>query len=220
MRRYSSLAAFAGLLMLASGVMATPPSNGFIGVFGDPAGTNCCINMNPSGNGFLYVFAVTGGAASAGITGAEFRVSVEPAVPGANFNWNPANGVVSSGSPVDNGAGGGISLSFQSCQTQTGTAGDKVLLGTIHTTGLTGQHQLVVRRHSTPNPNFACPCVMDCGGPASRVCLTLQQGDPELLGQEPAAFTSTINDPSCAGASCGYVAIEASTWTTMKNLFR
>ena len=74
--------ASAGLLGLAA-CLATPalaqtniayPTDGYIGVFGDIAATNCCITLPPNAATTLHIIAVTGGQTSAGITGAEFRV--------------------------------------------------------------------------------------------------------------------------------------------------
>jgi len=218
----SSLLALGVCTALAGSAAAAPPSNGYIGAFGDVAGTVCCISTNASGNGHVYVFAVTGGASAAGITGAEFKVSVEPAAPGATFSWNPASGTTSNGAPMDNGSGGGITVSFGNCQTQTGLAGDKVLLGTVHVFGMTTEHQLVVRRTDTPvNPSFMCPSVQLCDSPAfTQVCLTYQQGDPALGGEEPAAFTTVVNSATCAGTSCGFVAVNESTWSQVKHLYQ
>ncbi len=208
---------------LLGSAAAAPPSNGYIGAFGDAAGTACCVTLNAAGNGRLYVFAVTGGASAAGITGAEFKVSVEPAAPGVNFTWNPAVGVtVSNGNLMDNGSGGGIYVSFGNCQSVTGLAGDKVLLGSVHVMGMTTEHQLVVRRSDAPiNPSFMCPSVQLCDAPAfTQVCLTYQQGDPALGGQEPAAFTSAVNSATCSGTSCGFVALTESTWSLIKHLYQ
>lgn len=223
MSRFSLIAALALCTTLAASAMAEPPSNGYIGVFGDAAGTDCCITLNAAGNGKLHVFMVTGGASSEGISGAEFKVSIEPAAPGATFNWKPSNIVsASTGNPIDNGNGGGAFLTLKSCQTETGLAGDKIKLGELQVNGLTGEHQLVVRRADQPvNSNFTCPSVLLCDAPAyTQVCLTLKDGDPALNGEEAAAFVSAVNSPDCSGTSCGFVATEEKTWTTVKGLFR
>src|SRR5262245_45204443 len=210
MRRYSTLVAAGGLLALAGNVMAAPPNNGYIGVYGDAAGTICCVTTDPSGNGRMYVFAVTGGSTAAGFTSAEFRIALEPATPGATFTWNVAAGATSVGDPMDNGAGGGASVTFPSCQTVTGTAGDKIELGSVMIRGVNGLHQLVVRQHTTSSPSFACPSMVLCDAPTStRVCLTLQDGDPALNGEDPVSFRTAMNDPACSGASCGFVAVES-----------
>jgi len=209
--------------LLPGSAVAAPPNNGYIGVFGDAAGTNCCITMNSSGNGRFYLYLVTAGATAAGFTGAEFRVSIEPSASGVGFVWNPAGGVVlNSGDPIDNGSGGGLFMSFSSCQTVTGLAGDKIPLGTIHVMAMTTQHEAKVRMHSTPsNPRFSCPSVTLCDAAAfTQVCLTLEQGDPALGGDEPVAFTSAVNSTSCSGTSCGFVAVAPSTWSQVKSLFQ
>jgi hypothetical protein len=220
----SSILMTLALSLVATVAMAEPPSNGYIGVFGDAAGTDCCISLTKSGNGKLHVYAVTGGASSEGLAGAEFKISVEPPAPGAFFHWNPAKGAnMSVGDPIDNGDGGeGMTITFAECQTQTGLAGDKVLLGTLHVYHLTGEHRLVVRRHNTPtNANFTCPSMLLCDAPAyTQVCLTMKEGDPALAGEEPAAFVSAVNASSCAGTSCGFVSTETKTWSTVKDLFR
>lgn len=223
MSRFSVLTALALCLTLATSAIADPPSNGYIGVFGDAAGTNCCVTLNAVGNGKLHVFMVTGGASVDGISGAEFKISVEPAAPGATFNWKPSNNISAvTGNPVDNGSGGGAFVTLKSCEGSTGLAGEKIELGTIQVNGLTGEHQIVVRRSDAPvNANFTCPSVLLCDAPAyTQVCLTLKEGDGALNGEEPAAFVTAINSPDCAGASCGFVATEDKTWTTVKGLFR
>jgi len=211
------------LALMSATATAELPSNGYIGVFGDAAGTDCCVSLNAAGNGKLSVFMVTGGSTSAGITGAEFKISVEPPAPDAVIHWSPApSSNVSVGNPVDNGDGGGNLVTFKTCQSQTGLAGDKVRLGSLHVINLTGEHKLVVRKHDAPlNSAFNCPSVLLCDGPVfTQVCLTLKDGDPALGGEEPAAFVSAVNSPGCAGTSCGFVSTEETTWTSVKGLFR
>jgi len=222
MRRLELLVTVGWCLLWISSATAAPPANGYVGVFGDDLGTDCCVVMNSAGNGRFYVFAVTGGATASGFTGAEFRVSIEPSEPLATFQWAPAAGIsVTNGDPIANGAAAGVDVTFQNCQTQTGLAGDKTLLGTVHVLKLTAEHQVVVRAHSVPSdPSFACPTLTLCDAPAfTRVCLTLQDGDPALGGEEAASFTSAVNSATCAGTSCGFVAIEPSTWSQVKNLY-
>jgi len=197
--------------------------NGYIAVFSDNLGTRCCFSTHADGSERMYVYAVTGGASAAGISGAEFRVAVGPPAAGATFLWIPTSDLsVSLGNPVDNGMGGGASLLFDQCQTQTGLAGDKVKLGEIYARDLTTEHKLVVRTSDTlTNRQFACPSVTLCDGPVfTPVCLTLKKGDSALHSEEPAAFVSAVNSPSCSGTSCGFVAAEAQSWTAMKGLYR
>jgi hypothetical protein len=223
MSRFSCIGALTLCFVLVGSAIAGPPSNGYIGVFGDAAGTDCCITLNNSGNGKLYVYAVTSGASADGIAGAEFKITVEPPAPAATFTWTPVKGAnVVTGNPVDNGNGGGAFIAFTGCQTVSGLSGDKILLGTIRAWSLDGEHRLVVRKHDTPaNATFQCPSILMCDAPAfTQVCLTYKDGDPALGGEEPAAFVSAVNSADCAGTSCGFVATEDKTWSTVKGLFR
>jgi hypothetical protein len=213
-----------------SNVFATPtnyPQNGLIGVYGDAAGTNCCIDI-PSGNAAtLHVFATTSGASSAGISGAEFRIEVSPPATGAFFIWasNPAANITL-GNPIDNtdaaGDLSGVNIAFPTCQKQAGLAGDRIELGTITAIGVTGEHTLFVKKHNHPsNPTLAAALLVLCDAPAfTAVPLTLKDGDPALYGQEPYVFTSPINSATCSGGTCGFVAVKSQTWSGLKDLYR
>ena len=223
MHRSSFIASLVLCAAVTGTAMAVPPSNGYIGVFGDPSGTDCYITLNKSGNGRMHVFAVTGGSTAAGIQGAEFRIQIDPPAPDALLIWQPSPGAtVTSGNVIDNGNGGGGFMFFNSCQTQTGLAGDKVKLGEIQAFNLNGEHRLIVRRSdTTTNGNFACPSVLLCDSPAyTQVCLTLENGDPALGGEDPMGFVSVVNSQSGSGGSCGFVATTSETWSTVKDLYR
>jgi hypothetical protein len=218
------LVAALGLCLIAThATAADPPNNGYIGVFADEQATDCCFSTNAEGTERMHVFAVTAGAGSDGISGAEFRISVEPPAPGATFLWIPDKDLsVSIGDPVDNGNGGGALVSFVSCQSENGLAGDKIKIGEIYARNLFGEHRLVVRpADDLTNAQFACPSIMLCDGPVfTQACLTLKEGDSALRGEEPAAFVSAVNSSDCAGTSCGFVATEAQTWTAIQDLYR
>jgi len=221
--RRSSFFAVLGVLAAGSAFAAPPPSNGYIGLFNDNAGTDCNIRINKAGNGKAYVYMVTAGASSAGISGAAFKISVEPPAPGMTTLWNPNVQVSGNvGDPVDNGSGGGTMVTFNTCQTQTGLAGDKVILGTVNFYNLSGEHMLKVKPSDVIyNDNFDCPSVLLCDGPQpTQVALTLQTGDPALGGEDPVSFVSVINGTSSSGTSCGFVATEQSTWSSVKGLYR
>ena len=230
MRRYAFFAVL-GLALLTSSISLAepPPSNGYIGVFGDAAGTQCCFSLPAVQNGQqkIYVFYVTGGAGAAGISGSEFKIAFEPPVNVTTLNWAAGQGLhVVIGDPLDNGSGGGVYMSVNNqnqCLTQTGLAGDMILLGEIHVKDLYAATQLVVKASDTQytNPNFACPSVFLCDGPAfTQVALTLKKGDSALGGEDPVGFISSVNGSSCSGSSCGFVATEPTTWSTVKGLFR
>jgi len=223
--RRSSFFLVLGLALLTSSIAwAEPPSNGYIGLFGDATGTQCCFSLPPvqSGNQKIFVFYVTGGAAAAGISGAEFKITFEPAYTGSVLNFAPAAGIhVEVGDPIDGGGFIGTNNPNQ-CLTDTGLAGDKILLGEILVKDLYTEHQISVRASDTPvNPNFACPSVFLCDGPAStQVALTLSVGDPALGGEDPVGWVSTVNSTSCSGTTCGVVATEQTNWSLIKGLFR
>lgn len=223
----------AGVLGLAA-CLATPalaqsqyPNNGYIGVFGDPAGTNCCVTMPPNAATTLHVLAVTGGESSGGITGAEFRVEISPPAPGAFLIWTSSpNSNLTIGNPIDNSSStpdnSGVNIAFPSCQKQAGAAGDHIALGTITAFGVTGEHELLVKMHNNPsNPNMRAPLVVLCDAPNyTSVALTLLDGDPKLGGLSPVSFRTPINSASCSGASCGAVAVQERSWSTLKALYR
>jgi hypothetical protein len=223
MRRAASFAVLGALLAASSAFAASPPNNGYIGLFNDNSGTDCNVKMNKSGNGKAYVIMVTAGATSGGVSGAAFKISVEAPQPGATSAWNPAGAVSGNvGNPVDNGSGGGTMVTFSSCQTVTGLAGDHIVLGTVNFYGMTGEHLLKVKPSDTIyNSNFDCPSVLLCDGPAyTQVALTLQRGDSALGGEDPVSFVSVVNGSSTSGTSCGFVATQPSSWSSVKGLFR
>ena len=228
MRRASFFSVIGLVLLTSSASLAEPPNNGYIGIYYDVAGTQCCFSLPPvqNGNETIYVFYVTGGAAAAGIHGAEFKIAIEPPAPASTITWVPAQGIhVTSGNPIDNGNGGGCYIGANQNQCldgTTGMAGDKILLGEIKVKDLYTETQLTVRPSDTPSdPNFACPSVFLCDGPAyTQVALTLSEGDPELHGEDAVGFVAVVNSVSCSGASCGVVAIEPSSWSLIKGLFR
>jgi hypothetical protein len=218
----------AGVMLAGTTAFAAPPNypqNGFIGVFGDAAGTNCCVTTG-AGSTTLYVIAVTGGNTSAGLTGAEFRIELNPPAPSAFVIWTPSpSSNVALGNPVDNSSAAGdvsgCNLAFSTCQKQAGMAGDHITLGTLVVFNLTGEHEMLVKKHNRPsNPNLTAPLVILCDAPNyTAVPLTLFDGDPWLQGGEAYSFRTPINAAACNG-SCGFVGVEAKTWTTMKDLYR
>jgi hypothetical protein len=212
---------------VALAVLPTYPSNGYIGVYGDPAATNCCITVPPATPTTLYVVAVTGGASAAGFTSAEFRIEVSPPAPSAFLVWSATTAAnVVLGSPIDNSSAvndnSGLDIAFRTCQKQAGVAGDQILLGTITVLNLTGEHQLLVKKHNHPsNPNIKAALFTLCDAPNyTAVPLTLLDGDPELYGQEPYVFRTALNSASCAGSTCGFVGVAPGSWSQVKELYR
>lgn len=203
------------------------PQNGTIGVYSDAAGTSCCLNIPIGSTTTLHVIATTGGASSGGITGAEFRIELSPQLAGAVLVWTPsAAATVVLGNPIDNNSAAGdvsgLNIAFSTCQKQAGLAGDRILLGTILAFNVTGERALLVKKHNRPsNPNLKAPLFTLCDAPVfTAQPLTLLEGDPNLWGQEATAFRSPVNSASCSGGTCGTVATEGRTWSSLKGLYR
>lgn len=203
------------------------PADGYIAVFGDAAGTDCCVDLPPGIATTLHVIAVTGGQSASGLTGAEFRIEVWPPDLGALLAFTPSpNANVTLGNPIDNssapGDGSGLNLAFPTCQKQAGAAGDHIELGTLLAYNVTGEHELRVKKHNHPSsPAMTAPLLVLCDAPVyTLVPLTLLDGDAALVGQEPMSFRTLVNSASCSGASCGAVSVQDRSWSAMKDLYR
>ena len=202
------------------------PSNGFIGVYSDPAGTICCFNAAPGGQTTLYLIAVTNGATGSGITGAEFRVEVS-APAGYFFGYTAPAGTTTLGDPMDTTPGvadaKGLNVAYPSCRPVSNQMpGDHVDLGTVVVVNFGGgpTDLLVKRKYPGSSPIFLCPLFTLCDAPAyTPVCATLQEGDPALLGQEPVLFTAMMNK-NCSGVTCGFVPVAPATWSSIKEMYR
>ena len=229
MKRMSVLGAGVLALVIAtSGFAQTYPSNGYIGVFADAAGTSCCATAPTFVPTTLYVIAVLGGQLSGGITGAEFRLVFESMtgyLP-PSFAANPQAGVVI-GNPIDTTPADpndpyGLNIAFSECQ--GANAGDHVLLGTVSIINLgTGApSDITVRRKLPPQGVLDCPVLVDCVFPFfNQYCLTIQTPDvpPGDPYGEPVIFKSTLNKP-CDTPNCGAIAVAPRTWSSVKDLYR
>jgi hypothetical protein len=229
-------------MCLASASYAQYPANGSIGIYADRAGTQCCIEAGPFSQTFAYVIANLAGATIDGITGAEFRIEFEdiadsPAgtIGGYSATWsaNPL-AVVTIGNPLDDTPQDdtdekGINLAFQECQTMDAMAGaGRVWLGSVQLInfGMGQTTDLVVRRKVPPSDpaGHDCASLILCNFPEfTQECLTIQQGDPLLNGQEAEIFRAHLS-PLTTGCDtppfCGPVGVEAKTWSGMKELYR
>jgi len=180
------------LLLAALCLGSDPASAQSIGVYWDPAAATCNGNNAPNTLNRMYILGIRGGAASAGLTGAELRVDGFPG------NWFPTvvpNSTVAIGSVL---AGGG-NIAFQTCQTGTGNV---ILLYTVDYFAVDSQTSvLTVLRHNTPSsPNFQCPLMVLCDSPVfTKVCVT--------------GSTGIVNGPPCT------VAVETTSWSRVKDLF-
>lgn len=174
--------------------------NGFIGVYADAAGTQSCISALPFTATTAYVIATLGGAASNGITAAEFRLEFSNAAGYfITFTPNPEANIVL-GSPIDTNPSptnsSGVNIVFQSCQ---GQLTHRVLMGTlsIFNTNATPVATVVRTSSKVPpsNPSNDQPLFVLCDAPVfTKVGMTPTRG---VLGRDPIAFVSRINASTC-----------------------
>jgi hypothetical protein len=226
MKKLTLIATAALVAGLVSASFAQYPNNGFIGIYADAAGTQCCITAAAFVPATAYVISTLAGATAAGVTGAEFRIEFNPAPsPSYMVSWtaNPTL-AVSLGSPVDDTPADptdakGCNLAFPTCQPLVLT--DRIQWGTLSIISLSPSAPamtLKVKQKSPPSsPVHQCPLFTLCDAPLyTAVDMTLTQ--EALGGLEPVIFTSYINQSGCT--ACGPVAVAPSTWSGVKELFR
>lgn len=221
-------------ILALSAVLCAPahaqwPSNGTIGVYADAAGTLQCIQIAPFVPTTFYVIARAYGAASAGITGAQFRIEFSDLSGYLLLPFTPVPeasvviGTVFDSTACDRNPAG-IDIAFPDCRATNG----EQLLGTFVLFGLGGTHPVYMstkRRLPAVDPGMKCPLFYLCDPPEySKVCLTLREGDPGLGGYEPVASISAVNPPYCGYGqpswSCPPLAVVARTWSLVKSAYR
>lgn len=166
------------LLLRADGVQGQS-----IGGYASMDATQCVLTVPAATPGTFYVLAELAGAATNGISGAEFQLTGLPSNWAAAVTPNPA-AHFTLGSPLD---GEGAQIAFPACRPQ-----GPVLLYTIvvQHTGDTGTYDLVVTRREHPsNPNFECAFVTLCDAPVfTKVCVSTR---PLYLNTgQPATFST------------------------------
>jgi len=226
--------ALAVALLVATFSTSFAQTDGYIGVFGDLAGTQCCITGLTSTT--VYIYAVLGGqtAGGTGIGGAEFRVEI-PSKAAASIlgiiNNPNAAATVALGNPFEDASdtgddaanGGGCNISFPTAQ--GAAAGDKILLySPLIFSGAALSTDMTVKSKISPsNPlNGDCPLMVLFDPPDfTAVCLTPSNAS---LGEQAILFRSYVrpNPSNCPsnGTTCGPVAVAQSTWSAMKDLYR
>jgi hypothetical protein len=227
MRHTTAVACLTALLAAGSPAFGQT-GDGFVGVFGDAAGTIQCAQAPPYVPTTLYVLAKTAGATSSGITGAEFRI--EFSNPSGYFlsYTAPNEAAVTVGDPL----GAGFNISFAACQVPVAGI---VSLGTISVFNIgTGSGtDIIVKRRSAPtNPNYPCALLVHCDAPVysktcntapadSISCLTEKAGQPPVVqadeyrtyldGSPLQAITFEYEGyklTSCSGYDLAYCTIE------------
>ena len=194
---------FLMLVVVASNAFAQT-GDGYVGIYANAAGTSPCTSVAPYTGTTLYVIAKTSGGSANGITGAEFRIEVT-SPSGWFISYNPpAAANVASGNPIDTdpnpNAGGGLNVSFPSCQVPSG---GQVSLGTLSVFNAgASPTNLLVKRHSQPsNSGFACALFVKCDDPYfTKVCMTSAPPDSCVLGAQKTK-TASIDDPTVFAAS-------------------
>lgn len=195
-----------GLLLTAlalGGLVAGSPgaSASSIGVFFDPAATDCDLSVAPLSTFDIYVSAVLGAdAAGAGIRGAEFRVD---GLTGLVLAVTPNPGAaLSIGDPT----GTFCAIAFPTCMSGEGSS-RAVLLYTItcRATFDPSPVTATVMHHAIPCdsciPCRFAPCVTLCDDPVFTTVLV--SGGQAL-----------INNGICT------VGVQPSTWVRVKSLYR
>jgi len=222
MRKLTAILSAGLLAGLVSSSAAQPyPANGYVGVYGDAAGTQCCITIPPSTAGTLHVIAKLNGMTAAGITSAEFRLEFSnTAGYFLTFTPNPLANLVL-GSPTDdnpaaNDQGKGLNIAFPICQPDP--IATQISLGTYQAFNAGGGACTIrTKRHESPsNPTFRCPLFTICDDPLfTKAPMTVTE---DQIGAEPVAFVSQLNT-TCDGL-CGPVPVTPTTWSTLKDLYR
>jgi len=197
----------------------------------------------------LHVYVVLDGATRDGFTGVEYSMKIgadNDADPGWTFLERFAPGTtVSLGTgsfvppdhnrlPIDSNGnlmrqyrGRGVNVAFSECQ--TGHHG-MVLIETVRITAAGGSTlRIQAVDHDTPgNSFFRCPLATLCDAPVyTKVCLgdnvvpcinpPAPAGPPALCST---SGTAVINPAPGVSAPCVPTAVQASTWSSVKGLYR
>jgi hypothetical protein len=202
-----TIVTFATLLAFSA-----PASAQYIGIFMDKEATTCVADVGAAPYTDLHVVAILEGSVPV-MTGAQFRIEGIPVgwspstalwVPDAGVGINIGHPLFPNPSHQDTP---GVNVAFASCQ---GNAGEvtKVPLGRIILLGAptpSNVHLRVVGFELVPtDPD--CPFVTDCDIRAGypKFCV----GGGEIV----------LNGPASGG--CGAVAVDQSTWSHIKQLYR
>jgi hypothetical protein len=230
MKRFTHLAAGALVLCAATtGFAQGFPSNGFLGLYSDAAGTIC--DFSGAGVTTVHLIATTAGGSAGGITGAEFRIEIGNPT-GYLFNYSGPSGATVIGSPVDdtpadNTDPKGVNIAF-ACKPgppPQGMAGDRIDMGTLTIINLgTGGPTTLKIKEKTPPSNISlapCPLFTECDDPAfTAVCMTIRSDQPGLT-EEPVTFCASVGGAPCVPyPTCGFVGVESSTWSRVKAVYR
>jgi len=186
--KHTTVAVVLALSICVATTALTQTNDGYVGVFGDAAGTIHCMHAAPGVPTTLYVVAKTAGASTNGITGAEFRIQfVNP--DGYFLGYTAPESSLTLGAPLDST---GFNISFRSCQA---SAGGIVSLGTImvFNAGSGGQTDIIVKRRNPPsNPTFPYALFTLCDVPVyTKSRMTFPPDSVSCLTQKPRVRVAT-----------------------------
>lgn len=189
--RFSATFTCVAVLVCTNSSLFGQTGNGYIGVFGDAAGTIRCMQAPAGVPITLYVVAKTTGASAGGITGAEFRVEfMNPT--GYYIDYHAPQDALALGNPLDPV---GINLAFPSCRAPTDSA---VSLGTItvYNAGAGGQTDIVTKRRNPPsNANYSCALLVQCDAPVyTTTCATAPGDSSACVTQKSRGHVAAADD--------------------------
>jgi hypothetical protein len=159
-----------------------------IGVFANPQGSQCNIQIPPSTGATLYVLAILGDAPFDGLTAAEFRVTGIPSGWFSTYSM-PAEASAGFGNPNT-----GVRIAFPSCHRGVNRI---VPLGTISLFSTSSVSNAAVHVEASVDPAndlFACPAVSLCD--AANACHP-ESPHPKYTMLCAEGLTMTINGGSC-----------------------
>lgn len=189
------------------------PLGGYVGIFGDLAGTETTIIFSdPPHPDTLYVLAFLDGATVDGFTGVQFRIEVtEPDgwFLSAHFTAEGQFSNVFDLEPANPNNTAGVAMGWSSCQ----AGPSPVLIGTIVAFTATGQTTdlLVKRKVPATNPGAPCARFDRCDPPQfSRAPMPAHEVDS--LGEEIVSRARLFRDV--------VVPVSTGTWGAVKRLYR
>jgi hypothetical protein len=157
------------VILNTCGTAFAQTQNGYVGVFGDAAGTMRCMQAPPGVPITLYVVAFTVGETASGISGAEFRIDVQNPT-GYLLSYTPPQNSLPLGDPLGST---GLNIAWSTCQAPVD---GKVQLGTIavFNTGSAGPTDIIVKRRNPPsNTDYQCALFVQCDAPLfTQSCMT------------------------------------------------
>ena len=161
--RVTTTLACAAVLGCASSRALAQTGDGYVGVFGDAAGTIRCMHVAPYVPTILYVVGKTAGATASGVTGAEFRIQFQNPS-GYYLSYTAPGSAQTVGAPLDST---GFNITWPACQVPA--TDSTVSFGTIwvFNAGAGGQTDIIVKRRNPPsNPLFPNALFTLCDDPA------------------------------------------------------